>query len=68
MMGKKVMNVKQNFNDRNEFVNVRDTTNLRVGSNILVNRLTILNDKIKHDWMNYSLDTYKVKCKNLFLM
>ena len=57
MMGKKVMNVKQNFNDRNEFVNVRDTTNLRVWRNILVNRLTILNDKIKHDWMNYSLET-----------
>ena len=62
------LNVQQNFNDRNEYVNVVDASNLRVGGNILVNRLNILNDQIKYDWMNYSLDTYKVKCKNLFLI
>ena len=56
-----------NFNNRNEFINVFDKSTIRVGKNMLVNRLTILNDQIKHVWMNYSIDTYKVKCKNLFL-
>ena len=58
------LNVQQNFNDRNEFVNLVYTSNLIVGRNILVNRLTILNDQIKHE---FSLNTYKVKCKNLDL-
>ena len=44
-----------------------DMSNLRVGRNILVNRLSVLNNQIKHDWMNCSLKTYKVKCKTLFL-
>ena len=61
------LNFQQNFNNRNEFINVIDTSTIRVGKNMLVNRLTILNGQIKHAWMNYSIDTYKVKCKNLFL-
>ena len=44
-----------------------DMSNLRVGRNILVNRLSVLNNQIKHGWMNCSLNTYKVKCETLFL-
>ena len=52
-----------NFNNRNEFINVFDKSTIRVGKNMLVNRLTILNDQTKY----LSINTYKVKCKNLFL-
>ena len=61
------LNFQQNFNRRNDCVNVIDNSRLRVGKNLLVNRLTIINDLVKYDWMNCSLDTFKVKCKNLFL-
>ena len=30
----------------------------------MVNRLTIIDGLIKHDWMNKSFDTNKVKCKH----
>ena len=39
-----------------------------VGKNILLNRLHILNDKIEKNWINLKLDSYKIKCKELFLM
>ena len=39
-----------------------------VGKNILINRMHILNGKIEKNWINLSLDTYKVKCKAKFLM
>ena len=40
---------------------------IKVGINCLANRLTIINNKIPLDWLNLSLETYKVKCKKLFL-
>ena len=39
-----------------------------VGKNILLNRLQVLNGKIEKNWINLSLDSYKMKCKDLFLM
>ena len=39
-----------------------------VGKNILLNRLHILNDKIEKNWINLKLDSYKIKCKELFLL
>ena len=36
-------------------------------NNILLNRLHILNNKIEKSWLNLSLESYKVKCKELFL-
>ena len=41
--------------------------NYRVGMNALSNRLWYLNGKIDLNWLNLSLDTYKVRCKCLFL-
>ena len=38
-----------------------------VGKNILLNRMNILNNKIEKNWINMSLNTYKVKCKEKFL-
>ena len=31
------------------------------------NRLSVLNGKIPLDWLNSTIDTFKVKCKNLML-
>ena len=40
---------------------------LKVGMNQISNRFYYLNGKIELDWLNLSYDTYKVKCKKLFL-
>ena len=39
----------------------------KIGNNILSNRFTILNGKIKFDWLNLPFDSYELKCKNIFL-
>ena len=41
--------------------------NYEVGSNILLNRLHSLNNLIEKDWMDLSYNSYKIKCKELFL-
>ena len=61
------LNVQQNFNDRMTNVHIVDNSNTKVGKNLLVNRLVLINDKIKFDWLNLSLDGFKLKCKNIFL-
>ena len=38
-----------------------------VGKNILLNRLHKLNNLIEKEWLNLTFNTYKVKCKELFL-
>ena len=38
-----------------------------VGKNILLNRFTELNNLIDKDWLNLSLGTFKIKCKEIFL-
>ena len=59
---------------KNHIFTTRQTTfmafksnNTRVGKNILGNRLPILNGKIPFNWLNESLMTFKMKCKNLLL-
>ena len=37
------------------------------GKNILLNRFTELNNMIDKDWLNLSLETFKIKCKTIFL-
>ena len=41
--------------------------NYDVGKNILLNRMHVLNNKIEKNWINLSLNTYKVKCKEKFV-
>ena len=48
-------------------VNTIDISRLKVGTNILVNRLTCINGLIKYDCMNLTMESYKIKCKTLFL-
>ena len=48
-------------------LNVYNTSNYKVGKNLPANRLKILNNKIELKWLNLSHDSYKIKCKGLFL-
>ena len=57
----------QQFNDRWETVKFFDTKNYKIGNNILSNRFIILNGKIKYDWLNLPFNSFKLKCKELFL-
>ena len=61
------LNDQQNFNGRNEHVQIYTKSNYKVGKNLLVNRFKNLNNKIKFAWLNDSFESYKIKCKNLFL-
>ena len=60
-----------NFNQvlprrQTHFAAIKDQ-NFKIGNNILSNRLIILNNKIPLQWLNLSIETFKVKCKTLFL-
>ena len=61
------LNFQQMFNNRTDIILIADESKNRIGKNIFINRLNILNGKVKLDWMNLSYDAYKLKCKNLFL-
>ena len=57
----------QQFNNRCDSVNFVDTKTYKIGNNILANRFTILNGKVKFDWLNLPFNSYKMKCKEIFL-
>ena len=61
------LNWNQLFNNRSNKVRLFDTSNIRIGKNILSNRLTIMNNEIEFDWLNKSLNSYKLICKLQFL-
>ena len=61
------MNSQQNFNGRNEMFHISDFSKIKIGKNILCNRLTVLNGQIKLDWLNLSLTAFKLKIKRTFL-
>ena len=44
-----------------------DASNIKVGKNILINRLRVLNNQTEYDWLNKSLNSYKLICKSQFL-
>ena len=58
---------RQHFNERDQVIIFFNTSNYKIGSNLLTNRFTVLNGKIKLSWLNDPYDTYKIKCKNEFL-
>ena len=61
------MNFQYNQNQRINHANFFLRQNYESGKNILLNRLSHLNDKIEKSWLEQSLNTFKVKCKELFL-
>ena len=61
------LNFQQNFNDRNNHVQINDASKLRIGRNTLMNRLNCINNKIELNWLNKLIDSYKILCKLTFL-
>ena len=51
----------------NKNVLLTDMSSLRVGKNILSNRLSIISNKVDLSWLNQSYETYKVNCKRLLM-
>ena len=61
------LDFQQNFNERRAKVMIFDTSRRKIGKNLSTNRLKIINGLIKQDWLNLSMNLYKIKCKLLFL-
>ena len=61
------MNFQLNQNQRLNHVNYFSRSNYESGKNILLNRLAHLNGKIQKPWLELSIDSFKVRCKQLFL-
>ena len=61
------LNNQQNFNARVNKLLVSNNSNYKIGKNLLVNRFTTLNNQIELNWLNLSFDSYKIKCKTLYL-
>ena len=62
------MNFQYNQSQRIKHSNFFIRQNYDSGKNILLNRLAHLNDKIEKSWLDQSLNTFKIKCKQLFLL
>ena len=61
------LNTQQYFNGRNNKFQVFNMSNYKVGRNLLVNRFKTLNNKIDYLWFNESFNSFKIKCKTIFL-
>ena len=62
------LNFNQVFTSRQtKFITLK-TNRRKVGLNALANRAFILNNKIPLEWINMSLNTFKVYCKKEFLI
>ena len=61
------LNFKQAFGTMINSVKIYDDSYIKIGKNILANRLTCINNWINYDWLNLSYLTYKVKCKQLLM-
>ena len=48
-------------------MNFFKTNRYKIGENIISNRLHIINAKIEYDWIMWSFDSFKLKCKKVFL-
>ena len=45
---------------------VFDTSNVKIGKNLAVNRIKLVNGRVMYDWLNLSYESYKLKCKTIF--
>jgi hypothetical protein len=61
------LNFQLTNNERNDSSIFTRNQKYKVGNNILINRFVHLNKMIKKDWLLLSLETFKIRCKNLFL-
>ena len=61
------LNLNQILTTRQTKFLISKSNNNKVGLNILPNRLSILNGIIPLSWLNYTIETYKIHIKKLFL-
>ena len=61
------LNFQLNMNPRIQHVYFFTRQNYDTGKNIMLNRFAHLNNKIETSWLQLSLDSFKIKCKALFL-
>ena len=54
--------------NRLQNIQMVDYCRVNIGKNLLVNRLTILNNQINYEWLNLSYDAFKLRCKNILLI
>ena len=61
------LNFQQNFNRRNDHIQIFNVSNYKVGRNLMTNRFRTLNNKINYSWLNDSYESFKIKCKSTLL-
>ena len=63
------LNMNQNIilSSRQSKFSINKSCRLKVGMNVLSNRFNFLNSKIDFNWLNLSYESYKIKCKRIFL-
>ena len=61
------LNFQHQFSMRQGHFTVAKTNTYKIGDNILVNRLSVLNNLIPLDWLNLSYESYKIKMKEKFI-
>ena len=62
------INLNQILTSRQTTFKTNKNNKKKVGMNALANRFWVLNGKIPLAWFNMSFETFKVKCKNEFLL
>ena len=61
------LNFQQVFGCRVGTFNFTRTNNYKVGLNLMCNRFHNINNRVKYEWMEGGFESYKIKCKNMFL-
>ena len=61
------LNQNQILTSRQTHFKIMRSNKLKVGLNSLANRLNTINGKIKLTWLNLSYESFKIKCKNVFI-
>ena len=61
------LNFQQTLTSRQSLFKTMKNNKLRVGNNALANRLTLVNNKIPLNWLNLSVNSFKINCKKIFL-
>ena len=60
------LNLQHQFLLRGDLFKVTKTNKLKVGNNIMVNGMSVLNEKLPLAWKNLSFESFKLKSKGLF--
>ena len=62
------LNFKMIQTSRQTTFEISNNSNYKVGNNILSNRLSCINKRIPLEMLNLSIETFKIRCKTMFLI